>query len=32
VAYGFQILDSVPQDSWDERVQKIFTENDTINC
>ena len=32
VAYGFQILDSVPQDSWDERVQKIFTENDTISC
>ena len=32
VAFGFQILDSVPQDSWDERVQKIFTENDTINC
>jgi 5-formyltetrahydrofolate cyclo-ligase len=32
VAYEFQIKDSVPQDSWDERVQKIFTENDTINC
>jgi 5-formyltetrahydrofolate cyclo-ligase len=32
VAYGFQVVDSVPQDSWDERVQKIFTENDTINC
>ena len=32
VAYGFQVVDSVPQDPWDERVQKIFTENDTINC
>jgi 5-formyltetrahydrofolate cyclo-ligase len=32
LAYGFQIVDSVPQDPWDERVQKIFSENDTINC
>ena len=32
VAYGFQVVDSVPQDTWDEKVQKIFTENDTINC
>jgi len=32
VAYGFQIIDSVPQDPWDERVQKIFADNDTINC
>ena len=32
VAYEFQIVDSIPQDSWDERVQAIFTENDTINC
>jgi 5-formyltetrahydrofolate cyclo-ligase len=32
VAYEFQIVDSIPQDSWDERVQTIFTENDTINC
>ncbi len=32
LAYGFQIMDSVPQDPWDERVQKIFSENDTINC
>jgi 5-formyltetrahydrofolate cyclo-ligase len=32
VAYGFQILTSVPQDSWDEKVQNIFTDNDTINC
>jgi 5-formyltetrahydrofolate cyclo-ligase len=32
VTYGFQVVDSIPQDSWDERVQTIFTENDTINC
>jgi 5-formyltetrahydrofolate cyclo-ligase len=32
VAYEFQVADSIPQDSWDERVQTIFTENDTINC
>jgi 5-formyltetrahydrofolate cyclo-ligase len=32
VAYGFQIKDSVPQDHWDEKVQMIFTDNDTINC
>jgi 5-formyltetrahydrofolate cyclo-ligase len=32
VAYEFQVGDSIPQDSWDERVQIIFTENDTINC
>jgi 5-formyltetrahydrofolate cyclo-ligase len=32
VAYEFQVLGSIPQDSWDERVQTIFTENDTINC
>ena len=32
LAYEFQIIDSVPQDSWDERVQKIFTENNTIDC
>ena len=32
VAYEFQVWDSIPQDSWDERVQIIFTENDTINC
>lgn len=32
VAYEFQVVDSIPQDSWDERVQTIFTENDTINC
>ena len=32
VVYDFQIVDSIPQDSWDERVQAIITENDTINC
>ena len=32
VAYEFQVMGSIPQDSWDERVQTIFTENDTINC
>jgi 5-formyltetrahydrofolate cyclo-ligase len=32
VAYEFQILDSIPQNSWDERVQSIFTENNSINC
>ncbi len=32
VAYQFQVMDSIPHDPWDERVQKIFTDNDTINC
>jgi 5-formyltetrahydrofolate cyclo-ligase len=32
VAYEFQVKDSIPQDFWDERVQKIFTDNDMINC
>jgi 5-formyltetrahydrofolate cyclo-ligase len=32
VAYEFQVMDSIPQDSWDERVQQIFTDNDMINC
>ena len=32
VAYDFQVVDSIPQDSWDEKVQTIITENDTINC
>ncbi len=32
VAYEFQVLNSVPQDPWDERVQKIFTENNTITA
>ena len=32
VAYEFQVVDSIPQNSWDEKVQMIFTESDTINC
>jgi 5-formyltetrahydrofolate cyclo-ligase len=32
VAYEFQVMESIPQDSWDERVKMIFTEIDTINC
>ena len=32
VAYEFQVMDSLPQDSWDERVQTIFTDNQTISC
>jgi 5-formyltetrahydrofolate cyclo-ligase len=32
VSYGFQVVDSVPQDPWDERMQTIYTDNDTINC
>jgi 5-formyltetrahydrofolate cyclo-ligase len=32
VAYEFQVVDSIPQNFWDERVQTIFTENNTINC
>ena len=32
VAYEFQVLESMSLDFWDERVQKIFTENETINC
>jgi 5-formyltetrahydrofolate cyclo-ligase len=32
VAYEFQVVGSIPQNSWDERVQTIFTENNTINC
>jgi 5-formyltetrahydrofolate cyclo-ligase len=32
LAYEFQIVGSVPQNPWDERVQKIVSENDTINC
>ena len=32
VAYDFQVVDSIPQDSWDEKVQTIITENDTISC
>ena len=32
LAYEFQVMECVPQDFWDERVQTIFTDNDTINC
>ncbi len=32
VAYEFQVMDLIPQDSWDEKVQSIFTDNDTIDC
>ena len=32
VAYEFQVVESMPLDFWDERVQIIFTENETINC
>jgi 5-formyltetrahydrofolate cyclo-ligase len=32
VAYDFQLADSLYQDVWDKKVQKVFTEKDTINC
>ena len=32
IAYGFQIVDSLHQDIWDKKVQKVFTEKDTLNC
>jgi len=32
VAYDFQIVDSLHQDVWDKKVQKIFTEKNTLNC
>ena len=32
VAYEFQVVGSIQLDSWDERVQTIFTDNETINC
>ncbi len=32
VAYGFQIVDSLRQDVWDKKVQKVFTEKNTLNC
>ena len=32
VAYDFQVVQSMSLDFWDEKVQKIFTENETINC
>ncbi len=31
VAYSFQILDSLHQDSWDKKVQKVITEKNTLN-
>lgn len=32
VAYDFQIVDSLDQDVWDKKMQKVFTEKDTLNC
>jgi 5-formyltetrahydrofolate cyclo-ligase len=32
VAYDFQIVDSLHQDVWDKKVQKVFTEKDTLSC
>ena len=32
VAYNFQLVDFLYQDVWDKKVQKIFTEKDTLNC
>jgi 5-formyltetrahydrofolate cyclo-ligase len=32
VAYDFQIMGSLHQDVWDKKVQKVFTEKDTLNC
>jgi 5-formyltetrahydrofolate cyclo-ligase len=32
VAYNFQLVSSLHQDVWDKKVQKIFTEKDTLNC
>ena len=32
IAYGFQIVDSLHQEVWDKKVQKVFTEKDTLNC
>ncbi|MZG53101.1 MAG: 5-formyltetrahydrofolate cyclo-ligase [Nitrospinae bacterium] len=31
IAYGFQIMDSLSQDSWDRKVQKVVTEKDTLS-
>ena len=31
VAYSFQILDSLHQDFWDKKVQKVITEKETLN-
>ncbi|MFT4579671.1 MAG: 5-formyltetrahydrofolate cyclo-ligase [Nitrospinales bacterium] len=32
VAYDFQIVGLLHQDVWDKKVQKVFTEKDTLNC
>jgi 5-formyltetrahydrofolate cyclo-ligase len=32
VAYDFQLVDSLHQDVWDKKMQKVFTEKDTLNC
>jgi 5-formyltetrahydrofolate cyclo-ligase len=32
IAYDFQLVDSLYQDVWDKKVQKVFTEKDTLNC
>ena len=32
IAYDFQIAGSLHQDVWDKKVQKVFTEKDTLNC
>jgi 5-formyltetrahydrofolate cyclo-ligase len=32
IAYDFQIVGSLYQDIWDKKVQKVFTEKDTLNC
>ncbi|MBL4664955.1 MAG: 5-formyltetrahydrofolate cyclo-ligase [Nitrospinaceae bacterium] len=32
VAYDLQIMDSLHQDVWDKKMQKVFTEKDTLNC
>lgn len=31
IAYGFQIFGSLQQDPWDQKVQKVVTENDILN-
>ena len=31
IAYNFQILDSLHQDFWDKKVQKVMTEKETLN-
>jgi 5-formyltetrahydrofolate cyclo-ligase len=32
IAYNFQLVDSLYQDVWDKKLEKIFTEKDTLNC